>query len=108
MEWSLMGGCLGTLKVIWLRVFCGKLGDGSMLKGELLAIARGLQHAHTRNEFRVSEEAVKYVHEYLHKDHPLADLISDCKRLFRSAWDCKLMHVSRCYNVMVNYGIYHN
>ena len=97
------GGLLRDDICRWQWGFSSFCGCSSPLYAELLALKEGLQGLLHHQCLRVivesdSSEVVQLVNGLPDEDHPLLQLILDCKRFHSKFLNCTITYVSRTYN----------
>ncbi|KAL5789407.1 hypothetical protein ACOSQ2_004295 [Xanthoceras sorbifolium] len=91
------GGVIRDAKKNWLGGFAVNKGRGSVLKDEIWGIFEGLKFAWEAGFKRViaetdSKSAVDLLFSEFSEEHPLFDLLNNCRSLIKGCWVCLVQH----------------
>ncbi|KAL6579508.1 hypothetical protein OROMI_009724 [Orobanche minor] len=94
------GGVLRNEFGDWIEGFSRKLQGVSINMAELMAIRQGLELAGRKRLSKVviesdSEVIIKLIMSRNTSDHPLHNLLEDCRALMRRPWELELKHTKR-------------
>ncbi|KAL5796454.1 hypothetical protein ACOSQ2_001274 [Xanthoceras sorbifolium] len=101
------GGVLRGYRGVWLGGFSSKIGTGSALEAELWTALEGLQMAWKSGARKVilesdSNDTVNLLLRVSNSNHPLYNLIFNCKELILGRWQCTIAHIFREGNPVVD------
>ncbi|KAL5763547.1 hypothetical protein ACOSP7_019811 [Xanthoceras sorbifolium] len=102
------GGVLRNSRGSWLGGFSSNKGIGSVLEAELWAALEGLHLAWSSGYRSVilesdSADTVKLLLKDSNINHPLFNLISECRKLIKSGWNCEVKHILREGNMVADF-----